>query len=316
MLSSLRHRLFIGFGLVILLTVGLSGLVSSITTTNRFNILITEQGNQRAFEIAPLLEASYTFHGNWNGVINLLQTSSDEVATDDFFEDWVSDVDWYEIVADAVALNLETFFTELESVNSIAALIEERNVDPEQVRLAILEAEQDAVETAVAEQELSEEAGEQYLALTEDEIDWFLNEPFNVPLTESEIALFDGNIEDLAQDFVDWDAIIQQQLSLTETAFFELTETQSIADIAQARNVPLAQIEQAIVQAEMAYLDQEFFYNDIDYMLVLADTVTWVRSYLVEDYTDFEPNNAQPPYGSGILASYLLGDEQLFIGSG
>ena len=312
MFSSLRHRLFIGFGFVILLTVGLSGLISAITTTNRFDILITEQGNQRAREIAPLLEASFTFHGNWNGVINLLQSSPEEIVADDsVFVEWISDVDWYDVAANTIAIDIDTLFADLEAVGSLADLAVRQNVDPEQVNLAILAAEQEAVETAVAAQELSAEEGAQYLAMMAEEIDRFVYEPLNQELIEPEVVFLEGDVAE--PEFVDWDVIIQQQLNLSEEAYFRSIETQSIAELAREQNVPLDQIEQAIIQAEVAYLQRDFFYSDGEYMLALADTVAWVRAYLTEDYTFYDATSNPLPFGSGLLASYLLGDEQLLI---
>ncbi|VAW31032.1 hypothetical protein MNBD_CHLOROFLEXI01-5195, partial [hydrothermal vent metagenome] len=226
MFSSLRHRLFIGFGLVILLTVILSGIVSAVTTANRFDILITEQGVQRAKEVAPLLEASYTFHGNWNGVINLLQSGSDEIVLDVPFDvEWWPDLDWFDLSADAVGLDFEQFFEELDNVDSMAQLAVNHNIDPTQLIADILAAEQEAVKTAVSSQELSAEEGQQYLANLVPEIELFIFDTFGQEYIESDEILFEDNFADA--DFVDWDEIIRQELSLSEEAYFQLLETQS-----------------------------------------------------------------------------------------
>ncbi|VAW30110.1 hypothetical protein MNBD_CHLOROFLEXI01-2528, partial [hydrothermal vent metagenome] len=169
----------------------------------------------------------------------------------------------------------------------------------------------EAVKTAVSSQELSAEEGQQYLANLVPEIELFIFDTFGQEYIESDEILFEDNFADA--DFVDWDEIIRQELSLSEEAYFQLLETQSVAEIARERNVPLDQIEQTIIQAETAYLERDLFYSEGEYMLALADTVAWVRTYLTEDYSLYNSAFNSVPFGSGLLASYLLGDEQLLI---
>ena len=61
MFHSLRWQLIAAFGLVILLAVLLGGAFSIWTTVNRFDLLVTEEGQAQAEEIAPLLEDSHAY---------------------------------------------------------------------------------------------------------------------------------------------------------------------------------------------------------------------------------------------------------------
>ena len=74
--TSLRGRLFIAFGLLILLTVLLTGLLAAQLTNRRFALLVTEENKTRALAVAPLLEVSYLLHGDWEQVDKLWRKES------------------------------------------------------------------------------------------------------------------------------------------------------------------------------------------------------------------------------------------------
>ena len=297
---SLRRQLFVAFAFVILLTVLLSGAFAAWTTSSRFEVLITEQGRQRAYEVAPLLEASYTFHGDWDGVVEMLRLPPDQALffEDEGFVDWGSTVDWYEVVAAGLEIDIDVLFVTLDEVGSLADTAVYWNVDPDYVVDMIVMVEEEAVATAVENGELSLDEAALYMQYVMVDADGFVYEM--------------SSFVDEELEYVDWDLVIREELSLSEAAYFDRLATQSLPELAAEQGVPLAQIEQALIDAEIELLQPELFYTENEYLLATADMVAWVRAYVRND--DFFPvYPAGPPLGAGLLTAYLLGDEQLFL---
>lgn len=80
-MQSLRWRLALGFALTVILAVGLTGLLAAAGTTQRFEVLVSEAGHQRAQYLAPLLAAEYSYWGDWKTVAVQRFDRSDESAS-------------------------------------------------------------------------------------------------------------------------------------------------------------------------------------------------------------------------------------------
>lgn len=82
---SLRQRLNFAFTFIIILTVVVTGIISSMITTNHFAELALEQDLMHAREVAPLLETYYAQTDSWQGL--------DEMLKDGEGMDFVSEAD-------------------------------------------------------------------------------------------------------------------------------------------------------------------------------------------------------------------------------
>jgi signal transduction histidine kinase len=175
MFRSLRWRLVILLSLVILLTVTLTGILSVWATFYRFGDLVTEEGQARAEEMAPLFEANYAYWGGWRGLDDLL----DFVATDamNFFAPpWDDGVDWLRVVADQLALSPDALTEAMAGQTSLADFALERGVDPHTLVDAIVEAERQAMTEMAASGEVDAEKIDAYMqSVTEDAYGFVFN---------------------------------------------------------------------------------------------------------------------------------------------
>jgi len=154
MFRSLRWRLLLLFGLSILLTVVLSGALSAWFTFNHFDVLVSDEGSQAAAEIAPILAAYYGYHGNWEGLADLLQATPDSAESDTAL--WESSIDWFKIAAETLQVDEDKLWNSLDEGGSLADTATSLGVDPQVVVQAIVDAERSAMADAVAAGELDQ----------------------------------------------------------------------------------------------------------------------------------------------------------------
>jgi signal transduction histidine kinase len=296
MFRSLRWQLVAALGLVILLGVVLSGALSAWSTVRRFGLLVTEEGQSRAHELAPLLEASYAYWGDWAGLSNLLGEPLEyDLAPDFFATPFVSDLDWWAVSATALGMSDEELETGVEGSGSVAAVAEARGIDPEQVVQAIVRAEQSAYEEAVAAGLVLE--GEQYLG-------W----------------VYDSAVEFVGAEFFewpDWFSIAATELQMDGGHLLAaLGEGYSIEELALERNIPPEQLVEAILQAEEAAMQRNGDYTpgEIEEYLVEIEGIVWM--YLGEPWGP-DPYESEPLWtDEGIdwlIDSSLLSRDRLLV---
>jgi two-component system, OmpR family, sensor histidine kinase BaeS len=156
MFRSLRWKITAAFGLVILLTIAFSGGFSYWSTSTQFDVLVTDESGQRAEALIPLLEASYTYWGNWDGLDELLESYGETgFPATVFAEPWGSDVDWWAITMETLDLGDEDLWEAWEEADSLAAVADDLGIAPQVLVDAIFAAENAAVLAAVKSGELS-----------------------------------------------------------------------------------------------------------------------------------------------------------------
>ncbi len=173
---SLRWKITAAFGLVILVTIAFSGALSYWATSTQFEVLITDESGLRAEAIGPLLEASYAYWGNWDGLDEILESYAETGLPPAVFADpWVSEVDWWAITLQTLNYSDDELWDAWEDADSLAAVSDSVGVDPDVLQAAIISAEETAVQAAVTAGELTTwEAAEEleWLAEFVDEFIW------------------------------------------------------------------------------------------------------------------------------------------------
>ena len=166
-------------------------------------------------------------------------------------------VDWFTVAADALGLDTDALWTNLEDGQSIAQVAQAQGVEPQKVIDAIVAAEQ--VFLAQDARSFVEESWDEW-----------------------------ADCEDCAG--VDWFTVAAEALGLDEDALWErLDGEQSLAEIAQAQGVDAQKVIDAIVAAEKEFVaglvaDGELSQEEADEWLVSLDEE--VRSFVEDTFED------------------------------
>ena len=145
-------------------------------------------------------------------------------------------VDWVTVAAEAIGVDEDTLW----EAESIAAAAQANGVETQTVIDAITAAESAWLNDLVAADELTAEDVDEWTAEMGDEIRAFVEESWEF----GEFDAFEG---------ADWFTVAADTLNMDEDAFWEaLMEGGSIADVADAQNVEMQTLTDAIVAAESA----------------------------------------------------------------
>ncbi len=295
---TLRWRMVAAFAVVILITLLLSGGLSLWATSNRFAILVTDEGRTRAEEIAPLLEVNYALQESWAGLEALLDRSG-EPAASFVGTEWVSDIDWFIVVADTLGLDEEDLWDQWDRLGRLTAVAQANGQRGEQLIEAIMEEEEDALDTAVDTGLLSAAEAEASLEWLDTAVAEFINDGDSI-----EIAYGEG---------IDWDLVAAQELGWSLGKFYAQWERDTIADFSDAAGVPPEQIIAAIMQAEQDYIETAVPISDVETSFYLADTLTLARDYVYESGTFNDYFLSEEPDVYGLLTDSLFGDQRVII---
>jgi len=291
-LRSLRSRLIGAFGLIVLLMILLSGVLSIWATTSRFDILVTEESRQRAREFVPLLEASYDHRGGWSGLDGLLTTTPSEV-----FDTIWYDTEWWGEVATALGVDNQTLANLAEDADSLAAVAEAQGVDPDALVQAIVESERAGIDAAVALGHLMPSQVEDELASLRKNATYYIeDEPY---------------IEDSMMP--DWDVIVADELDMSQDEMKATTSAgSSIANLAEERGIAPAYLVGAILKAEKAALRASGGLTARQIEWELADIISQARIMIESEYGARYPW-VEPDDAPWLFESMLVGGERLLV---
>ncbi len=186
MFAQLRWKLVAAFGALILLAVVLSSIIAVQATENQFAVLITNEGQTWVEDIAPILEESYAYWGNWSGVGQLV-SGQVRMPLEFFVSTWQSDCDWWQVVADELGVDKATLTELWHQSNSLTAIAEERGIDPETLVTAIVEVEAAATAVAVDAGTITEFDATLHLAEVEKTARQFVQLSVRIVLTQTEV---------------------------------------------------------------------------------------------------------------------------------
>lgn len=310
MSKSLSWRLARVFGLVILLSVALSGTLSIWITSDRFNVLSTDEGKQRAMEIAPLLEANYAYWGNWRGLDELFTggMTADSIPVDIFVSDWNSALDWGQVSAQVLNIDEELFWDYYENSGYLLDVAESQNIDPNNLVNEIVSAEQKMVDYALANDQLSAPEATEYMAIIQEgayNFVWGYNPEYN-------------DCVDIAP--VSWENVIAEALNIPlEKLLQDIDEGRSIATISSEHGIPPEYLVDILLDAEISTLYQSgcFSEEEIAYYQQEIEYAAWV-------YIEPEQGNIIPPQLKSdadwtteginwLISTFLVGGERLLI---
>jgi len=148
--------------LVVVLTVALNSLVALWVTNEGFELYVSGENRRAAEAIAPLLEQYYAYQGSWDGLSEVLGQQSDLINFT-----WNSDVDWFEVAAEALGMNVDSFYDAYVAEDSnLVSLAQEHGVDPSTITQDIVTAEQAEVDQAIDAGYLSPDDAAQYMDIT------------------------------------------------------------------------------------------------------------------------------------------------------
>jgi polyhydroxyalkanoate synthesis regulator phasin len=191
-----------------------------------------------------------------------------EIAEADY--DLALGVDWFAIVAEALELDEDAFWTALEADQSIAQLAETQDIAPQTLIDAIVTAETAFIDQLIADEDLTtEEAAEWKTDITQEAVE-FINENLWLDVMEG----------------IDWFAIVAEELGLDEEAFWSAFEDeQSIAQLAEAQGIAPQTLIDAIVAAEIDFIDQFI----VDGETTEEEAIEW-KADIAEEATAFINN--------------------------
>lgn len=299
LINSLRGRLLIAFGLLILLTVLLTGLLAAWMTNDSFSVLVTEEGKAQAYHVAPMLEASYLLHGNWTKIDKLryqdAAIAAQTTVSNTVNGQWYSDVDWLRVTATTLNLPYEFFVAESNASDSTAEVITQYGKSLDEVVNEIMAAEKQAIATAVTSGTLTSTAAEKQLKLLPDQIN-------------STLAGYTYLVS-----AVNWNEITADQLGLTKMALRQALTQKTIAELAQARGIQTQQIARAILDQEVATLRERQGFSEEDNIWTLSSSFWWLDEYLGQPAADDAAATTTAPEWLGPLASFLQGGERLLL---
>ena len=151
----------------------------------------------------------------------------------DFPEDeaFFEGVDWFSVAAKTIGVDDETLFNEWDESKSLADVAKAHNVDPQKVIDAVVAAEKEQVAQLLADDVISQDEADEWLAELENEVVFFVK----------------------VTGWVDWFDVAAKTIGVEVDALFQ-TEGKSIADVAAANNVEAQKVIDAIVAAEENWL--------------------------------------------------------------
>jgi len=251
----LRGRLIGLIIITILLTAVMNGLIIYRLTTSGFNFLITGENKAKATALAPLLEASYAYHGDWRGLTYQPRTPFVPTPTPSQFDlPWESNLnrwqlaltvfepkyqsvieDWYRLDSRVlIPDNLEnTLYDDWMRNHSLAAVAQKQGIEPAELVEAITQAERDELFGAI-------EAGQVDSTDQTILINQIKAEATNFVWRKA--TYFDADL---------WDYAIAQILNISlETLQNRSQSNGSVVEIALARNISPEQLVTAIIEAE------------------------------------------------------------------
>jgi len=156
-------------------------------------------------------------------------------------EEYFGGEDWYLIAANALGMDEEALWDELDSGKSIADLAEAQGVSLDSIRDALTASDEEFIAQLLADGNLSQEEADEWLNDLRSDVDFFLNESWDLTGVES----------------ADWIGISMNELGMDEDDFWAaLDEGKSIADLAKENNVALAPVAEKIIAAEQASVQE------------------------------------------------------------
>jgi len=192
---------------------------------------------------------------------------------------------WEAISAQALGMDEDALFTELDAGKSIAELAQERGVDVQTIADALIAADTEYINKLVADGQITQAEADEWLAELAEEVNGFLNESF----AGGEDG---GEFEECGEfmDGPDWLTISAEALTLDETTLFnELDAGKTIAQIAQERGVDTQVIVDRITAKETEFLTQ--LVNDGEMTQAeadewLAELATDINEFLNESWSE------------------------------
>ena len=296
MFHSLRWQLIAAFGLVILLAVLLGGAFSIWTTVNRFDLLVTEEGQSQAEEIAPLLEDSYAYWGDWRGLDDLMGGLTADTPPDFFAGVTLSnDVDWFQVSAALLGLSDDELWEQMGEQGTLSAVAAEYGQDGDALVQAIIQAEMDALPNLSA-------------AERERTMNWLQE---NVPS-----FVFGESNMDVVAWWPDWSSIIAAELEMTGQELVQVLNTgQTVEDVAAQRDVPLEHLAEAILEAEREAATEAGYSSD-EAEAYLSDIEESVWAFLQDrweaSYSSLDPVLTEEGT-SWLLGNLLLSRNRLLV---
>jgi hypothetical protein len=235
-------------------------------TSTRFDILVTDESGMRAEAIAPLLEASYAYWGNWDGLDELLNFyEGSGLLTALFEEPWVSDVDWWQIAVETLALDEDSLFEQWEQSGNLAAVAREQDIAPDVLFQAIVDAEQAAAQEVI-------ENGELTTRQADEELGW---------ITESAYDFVWGMVGEYYENQPDWDAIIANALGMSVDELFSAEEEGFfIAEIAEERGIEPSHLVDHILETEEDAMLNSRMYTPQEIEWQLAEIKSWAWEWI------------------------------------
>lgn len=289
MLKSLRWQIVGAISLVILLTILISGVLSSLITTNRFDLLVTDQGRERAEGLAPLLEASYRYWGDWRHLDQLLNPNQFAIVSDFPADVWFSSVNWDFIIEEMTGVSVFELDERTMFLGSSEAAYAEVGTTSDELIAALVIAEAEAIAQAEERGEISDEIAELSLELVTQEIEAYIR---YVP------------------EGVNWDEVIANELGLPMDRYFRALETQSIEELALAQGVNPDKVIDTVVEAEIEFLKESPISPfEIDAVYFLADIKFAIEDFV---YNKGFPMG-EPVDATGLLFASLFANERILV---
>ncbi|MCP5095368.1 MAG: HAMP domain-containing protein, partial [Chloroflexi bacterium] len=310
MFRGLNGRIILAFTFVILLALIISGLFAIRTTTNEFELFITEEGWAQANDIAVFLEASYNSQGEFNdleallntqyGLVELLPEDSflDEPFLDEAILEGVTIVEdqngdiifeeayypyeqWNPIAAAQLEMSLDEFEAEYETA-SIADMAEDRDIPVESIIAAIMSVEQQQIGSS--EELLPEEA----VFFLSDILYWVQDYVYLESVAEPELVVesaffFDTLFDDARVLMANADGDVVFDSLESELVGESLTDDQLFQGVAiydWSTREPVATV---IVAAGEGFFDtqQQLFLNNVIRALVIGGVGALVAALVV-----------------------------------
>ncbi|MDM8529675.1 HAMP domain-containing sensor histidine kinase [Anaerolineales bacterium HSG25] len=173
---SFRWRLILSFAFVILFNTLLSSALTLLATTAGVDVLVTDQNRTQATSLAPLLEMSYLYHGNWRGLDYTPPKQTDSPTPVVLPLLWEGEFDRWEIVAQTLDLNHHQLYEKYYQTGSIAGVAKELNIDPNLVVHDLIQAERKLVGQAVTADKITQRQADELLGrLASKETDFVMN---------------------------------------------------------------------------------------------------------------------------------------------
>lgn len=145
--------------------------------------------------------------------------------------DFSEGVDWLSVAAKTIGVDDETLFNEWDESKSLADVAKAHNVDPQKVIDAVVAAEKEQVVQLLADDVISQDEADEWLAELENEAVFFVK----------------------VTGWVDWVDVAAKTIGVKVEALFQ-AEGKSVADVAAAHNVEAQTVIDAIVAAEENWL--------------------------------------------------------------